>query len=191
MTRTIRTIATFAVFCIAPPAFAHGSGHGTNPSMPSHMTSPQVLPGGTGGNAGLFGNGGDGGNGGNTGLIGNGGNGGVGGNGLNQSATHMTSPSTIGSNTKGAGPNNKLRDQMKIATLVSSRLTALNGQLATALQTGNKTLAARILRELEALSRLEARFHLASESNLGNGRTIEIGFGAHGGVTINGQPARA
>lgn len=112
---------------------------------------------------------------------------GHGGNGMNQSMpSHMTPPSTMGSNNKSSGPNNRVRKQLKVATFVGLRLGSLSQQLNAALLAHNQALAAQVLNELKTLSLLDARFGLTSKASLGNGQTIEIGVGAHGDVGISG-----
>jgi hypothetical protein len=120
--------------------------------------------------------------------------GGGGNHGMNQSMpSHMTSPSnTSNGSNKSMQQNGKLtvQEQQKILAQIAPRLNTLPPQLAAALQAGNKALAARLLGELKALSRFEAKFHLTTFTGVGNGGQVELGFGAHGGVTLNGQPVR-
>ena len=120
--------------------------------------------------------------------------GGGGNHGMNQSTPpHMTSPSsTSNGNNKSMQHDGKLtaQEQEKIFAMVSPRLSTLSLQLTAAMQSGNKALEARILGELRALSRFEAKFHLTTFTGVGNGGQLELGFGVHGGLTLNGQPVR-
>jgi len=120
--------------------------------------------------------------------------GGGGNHGMNQSMpSHVNSPSnTSNDNNKSMQHDGKLtvQEQQKILAQIAPRLNTLPAQLAAALQAGNKALAARLLGELKALSRLEAKFHLTTFTGVGNGGQIELGFSVHGGVTLNGQPVR-
>jgi hypothetical protein len=119
---------------------------------------------------------------------------GGGNHGMNQSMpSHMTSPSnTAHDHNKSTQQNGKLtvQEQQKILAMISPRLSTLAPQLAAALQSGNKALAAQLLGQLKALSRLEAKFHLTTFTGVGNGGQIELGTGVHGGITLNGEPIR-
>ena len=120
--------------------------------------------------------------------------GGGGNHGMNQSMpSHVTSPSnTSNGNNKSMEHNGKLtpQEQQKIFAMISPRLSALALQLAAAMQAGNKALEARIFGEFRALSRFEAKVHLTTFTGVGNGGTLELGAGVHGGLTLNGQPVR-
>ena len=120
--------------------------------------------------------------------------GGGGNHGMNQSMpSHTTAPTnTSNDHNKSMQQNSKLtvQEQQKILAMIAPRLATLPTQLAAALQSGNKALAAQLLGQLKALSRLEAKFHLTTFTGVGNGGQIELGFSVHGGVTLNGQPVR-
>lgn len=112
---------------------------------------------------------------------------GMSGHGMSHSMpSYMASRSTMGGNQKSTGPNHRVQEQMKVGTLVSSRLLSLSKQLFAAVQAGNQAQVIKILGELKSLSLLDASFHLTSSVNLGGGETVEIGVGAHGDVAVNG-----
>jgi hypothetical protein len=113
---------------------------------------------------------------------------GMGGNGMNQSMpSHMISPSIVVGNHNSTGRNNRLREDLKVATFVGLHLASLSKQLNAALQAHNQALVIQILDKLKALSLLDAKFGLTSKASLGNGQTIEIGVGAQGDVAISGM----
>ena len=118
--------------------------------------------------------------------------GGGGNHGMSQSMpSHVTSNPSNDHN-RSMQQNGKLtvQEQQKILAMISPRLSTLAPQLAAALQSGNKALAAQLLGQIKALSRLEAKFHLTTFTGVSNGGQIELGFSVRGGVTLNGQPVR-